>query len=80
LPNGVYGSAGGSAATMYDRPLWVNYGGYSPYPSALLSSFPGTPNWWGTVVEGGYPRGYTTGPYMNDAGMGSPQYQWVWIK
>lgn len=80
FPNSVYGAASGADSTMYDRPLWVNYGSYSPYPSALLSSFPGTPNWWGTVVEGGYPRGYTTAPYMSAAGMDTPQYQWVWIK
>jgi hypothetical protein len=80
FPNSTYGSAGGSDSTMYDRPLWVNYGSYSPYPSALLSSFPGTPNWWGTVVEGGYPRGYNTAPYMSSAGLDTPQYQWVWIK
>jgi hypothetical protein len=80
LPNSTFQGANDSNDTCYDRVLWINQGGYSPHPSALLTTYPGTPNWWGTLTEGGSSRGYGTGPYMNSAGLGTPSYTWLWVK
>jgi len=80
FPNSTFQGPADTGDTCYDRVLWTNTGGYGPHPSALLTTYPGTPNWWGTVTEGGQPRGYSTGPYMNSAGMGTPTYKWVWVK
>ena len=80
LPNSAFQGANDSGDTCYDRVLWINQGGYSPHPSALLTTYPGTPNWWGTLTEGGSSRGYGCAPYMNSAGLGTPSYTWLWVK
>lgn len=64
---------------MYERVPWINQGGYGPYPSALFTTYPGTPNWWGTITEGGSATNYTTGPWLSSA-MPRPDYKWVWVR
>ena len=66
---------------MYERVPWINQGSGSPYPAALFTTFPGSPNWWGTITEGGSSTGYITGPWMSSSsGGGSDQYKWVWVR
>jgi len=70
---------GGS--NMYERVPWINTGNGSPHPGALFTTFPGSPNWWGTITEGGASTSYITGPWMNSAtGGGSDYYKWVWVR
>lgn len=64
---------------MYERVPWINQGAGNPYPSALFTTFPGTPNWWGTITEGGSSTSYTTGPWLS-SNMPSPDYKWVWVR
>lgn len=66
---------------MYERVPWINQGSGSPYPAALFTTFPGSPNWWGTITEGGSNTNYITGPWMSSSsGGGSDQYKWVWVR
>ena len=66
---------------MYERVPWINQGSGSPYPAALFTTFPGSPNWWGTITEGGSSTGYITGPWMSSSsGGGSDQYKWVLVR
>ena len=76
FPNSIFGNG-----NMYERVPWINQGNGSPYPSALFTTFPGSPNWWGTITEGGTSTSYITGPWMSSAaGGGSDQYKWVWVR
>ena len=76
FPNSNFGNG-----NMYERVPWINQGNGSPYPKALFTTFPGSPNWWGTITEGGSPTSYITGPWMSSAsGGGADQYKWVWVR
>ena len=76
FPNSLFGNG-----NMYERVPWINQGGYGPHPAALFTTYPGTPNWWGTITEGGNNTSYTTGPWMSSSsGGGRDNYKWVWVR
>ena len=76
FPNSLFGNG-----NMYERVPWINQGGYGPHPAALFTTYPGTPNWWGTITEGGSNTSYTTGPWMSSSsGGGRDNYKWVWVR
>ena len=76
FPNSLFGNG-----NMYQRVPWINQGGYGPHPAALFTTYPGTPNWWGTITEGGNNTSYTTGPWMSSSsGGGRDNYKWVWVR
>ena len=76
FPNSLFGNG-----NMYERVPWINQGGYGPHPAALFTTYPGTPNWWGTITEGGGNTSYITGPWMSSSsGGGRDNYKWVWVR
>ena len=76
FPNSLFGNG-----NMYERVPWINQGGYGPHPAALFTTYPGTPNWWGTITEGGGNTSYVTGPWMSSSsGGGRDNYKWVWVR
>lgn len=77
FPNSYFGNG-----NMYERVPWINQGSGNPHPAALFTTFPGSPNWWGTITEGrSGGTSYITGPWMSSSsGGGRDNYKWVWVR